>query len=198
MKKIFLLIILGVSITSCGNFGKRNSPTKADHFKAFIEKVGYINLPYSHDLNLDEENYNYQIDEKSTDSLFFDNYENLIIGVLPNTSDFYAILYFAIGDDLYPALKTFNKNGEKIDDQKICYGYCAGCDCDCDSCADITTIDADFKITMNYAIKATECDDDGNKIPETTICKIYTTTGQIKPDGTIYLKKEEEKNCEGF
>jgi len=197
MKKIFLLIILGASLISCGNFGKRNSPTKADHFKAFVEKVGYVNLPYSHDLDIDEEEYKYQIDVKSTDSLFFDNYENLIIGVLPDTSGFYAILYYIIGDDLYPALKTFDKNGEEIDKQIICYGNCAGCDYECDFCSEVTTITSDLKIKITSCIQITRCDDDENKIPETTICKIYTTTGQIKPDGTISLKKEEV-NCEGF
>lgn len=195
MKNILLLSFAGI-LFSCGSATKQREFTKAHYIRAFVEKVGYIDMPYSHNLNLDKEDYRYLIDYKSLDTLFFDVCDNQIIGVLSDTSNYFAVLYYRIGDDLYPSLMTFNKSGERIDDKKICYGFCAGCDCECDSCADVTTISKDLKINMTYYIEATECDSIGNKLFETTTCKIFKIEGLIQPNGLIALNKEIEIDCE--
>ncbi len=195
MKQLWIIVIIGI-LAGCGSSGNNKELSKADLMKAFVEKVGYVELPYTHDLNLDEENYQYLIDSKSTDTLFFNSYDKQIIGVLPNTSGFYAILYYSVGDDLYPSLKTFSKNGELIDSKEICYGLCAGCICECDSCSDITSISRDLRIAMSFYVKATECDSTGEQISGTTICKAYSTDGYIKPDGMIVLNERKEIDCE--
>jgi hypothetical protein len=193
-KKHWLILIFAGLLLSCVNTTKPRELTKADFIRTFVKKAGYIDLPYAHNLTTDNETYKYSIDSKSLDSLFFDNSINQIIGVIPDTTTYFAILYYDPGDDLYPSLRTFNKSGEIIDSKKICLGYSAGCGCECDSCSDLTTIGEDLKIEMSYYIKATECDSNGIKLPETTTCKVITVEGNVKPDGTIVLNEEREMN----
>ncbi len=195
MKKLLIIIITGL-ILGCTSSIKERVITKADFIRILAKKIGFINLPYSHNLNLDKEDYKYLIDSKSIDTLFFDNYDNQIIGVIPDTSKFFAILYYGIGDDLYPSIRTFSKNGDKIDSKMICYGFCGGCGCECDSCSDVTTIGNDLKIKLTHYIKATECDSVGEKIPETTTCKIFTIDGYVQSNGMIILNKQKEEDCD--
>ena len=192
MRYLMILISIGLFI-DCGTPKGNRDLTKADCIRNFVRKVGFVKLPYSHNLNLDKEEYKYLIDYKSNDTLFFKSPNNQIIGVLPDTLNYFGILYYSVGDDLYPCLVTFNKNGEKIDDQKISNGLCAGCGCECDSCSDITTITKDLKINSHFFLKSTDCDSIGNKILGTTKYYLSTVDGFIKTSGRIKLNEKVEK-----
>jgi len=192
MRYLMILISTGLLI-GCGTSKWNKDLNKADYIRNFISKVGFVKLPYSHNLNLDKEEYKYLIDYKSNDTLFFKSPINQIIGVLPDTLNYFGILYYAVGDDLYPCLITFNKNGEKIDDQKISNGLCAGCGCECDSCSDITTVTKDLKISSHLFLKSTDCDSIGNKIPSNTKCMLSIVDGFVNSAGKIKLNNEVKK-----
>lgn len=193
MKQITKLILILI-LTSCGNSNKDKTATKVDYIKTLIKKVGFQELPYSHDLMKDKEEYKYNVDRNSMDTLFFDDLNGHIIGVLPDTSKYYCFLYFGVGDVLYPCLTTIDKKGNKIDNKSICIGQCAGVMIDYDTCIDRVTIEKDLTINMFYKLHGfVEREDNITKVD--TICNQMIWTGRITKNGKIEVKETELESC---
>lgn len=88
----------------------------------FINKLKVISLPYSAYCSGD-----YKPDTSisySETRKLFDGYGS-VIGRLPSQSNFETIVLFAVGDDAYLVLKTFDKAGNSIADYQL-VNYCLG------------------------------------------------------------------------
>jgi hypothetical protein len=187
-----LKLIFALTLISCVH--NSHDRFKVDYVRSLIKKVGFQNLPYSHDLIDDKIDSKYDINRNSLDTLYFNDLNSHIVGVLPDTTNFYCFLYFGVGDALYPCLTTIDKNGNKIDSKSICIGQCAGIMIQYDTCIDNVTIEKDMTINMYYRLHGfVNSKNDSNKID--TICNMMIWTGRIDKNGKIIVKESELQGC---
>jgi hypothetical protein len=163
---------------------------RAKYIRSLIKKVGIQELPYSFDLTKDQIQSKYDIDRNSIDTLFFDDWNGHVAGVLPDTSNFYCFLYYSVGDALYPNLVTIDKKGKIIDKANICIGNCAGLMIDIDSCIDKVTINKDLSINLLYRVRGSA--ETRDSIPKTVkVNNQIIGKGKILKNGKIEISKGE-------
>ena len=137
----------------------------------------------------------YSVDKNSMDTLFFDDFNGSIEGVLPDTSTYFGFIYYKVGDSLYPFLTTIDKKGQIIDRQSIGIGACGGLAIDVDSCVDKVSINEKLEIDMFYKMRGTA--DTNDSIPQTVkICNWISGKGKITKDGKIEIRKGELEVCD--
>lgn len=173
-----------------------NQFSKANYLRIFVKKIGFVKLPYSYSLDLNDDDFKYLSDAGSNDTIFFPE-ERSIIGVLPDTSTYFGILYYEIGDDLYPKLIIFDKGGNKIDEALITNSTCPGWDCYFETCTDLATIDQKLNIHLYCRIETIDCDENGERMtgPDAYNCSVLEVFGKITKNGKIILGKELDKPC---
>ncbi len=174
---------------------KKNTDTNAhrlEYIRALVKKVGFQSLPYSYDLMESKINTKFTVDIHSMDTLFFDS--GAFGGVLPDTTNYFAFLYYQTGDSLYPFLTTIDKNGNVIDTKNIGIGACRGLLIDIDSCIDRVTIRKNLEIELLYKMHgSTESNDSIPSIIK--ICNQIVGRGKITNEGRILLTKGELMIC---
>jgi len=112
-------------------------------------------------------------------------------GILPDTTDFYKIIWLQPAEIEVPVLTTFSKTGKKISEKYLGVG---GCGSDCGfSCAEFITIGKDLTIFSRDSIKSSDCDTDGNLKPNTIKKYIRFEMGSVLKSGKIKMSKISEK-----
>jgi hypothetical protein len=182
--KLYLILFTTLVLTSCSD---KKTVTKGTFFE-LIPKLKVLDISFSYDLMTQDDENCYHTNKKE-DSLFT-NYTISIIGLLPDTVENYKILYLYPGDDYYPFLRTYSKDGRKIDDQNICYTDCAGWDRIMDSCTSKIKLLDNETIERYYKMTLTDCDSLDNKIPSTTRTIIHRQTISVDKKGEIIFGKE--------
>lgn len=85
---------------------------------------------------------------QESDTLIFGNQNTIsIIGTKRDTSNHFAFFYLVHGDDLIPAVVTFNKNGDLITREYIGQSCYQGCESDCRT---NVAISKDFEIEIRF------------------------------------------------
>lgn len=156
MRRI-LQVVSFIAMASCA----RENEVKSTAVKQFIEKLNMLSSGYEY--NLVSENDRGYYETVSADSLFFSEYV-LVIGYLPDTSQYYSILYLSAGDDLYPSLKVLAKSGHQLDSQVISYGDCAAGGCEIDSCISTIKLMDRHTILSALTLITLPCDSHGKRI----------------------------------
>lgn len=199
IKDILLLFSILICLIACDTHGLKDKTThdiKIEHFKTVIKSSGFIKLPLIFDANIENSlKTNYKVDLKGKDSLIFDSDIRSIIGFLPDTTEYYAILFYTAGDMLYPTIMTFDKKGNRIDRQIINAAGCAGhAALDVISCYDSVWISSELNIkSVSRVIGTVETED---SIPKTlNICNIRKVEGLIEKSGKIVLKNSDLIDC---
>jgi len=112
-------------------------------------------------------------------------------GILPDTADFYKIIWLQPAEIEVPVLTTFSKTGKKISEKYLSVG---GCGSDCGfSCAEFITIGQDLTIFSRDSITSSDCDTAGNLKPNTTKKYIRFEKGSVLKSGKIKMSKISEK-----
>lgn len=192
MKKIILLTPLLI-LFACSS-SRKNQPKNFDPqgLNKIIGQLPLLSLPWKHDLIRGDESFAYATDENSSDTLFFPQMAYLV-GLLPDTSVAYSIVYYLPGDDLVPFITSFDKSGKRMGAQVLTYSGCAGCGCECDSCASVVTLDGQLHLEISDFLQTTECDADGNKVPGTTKKQYRSQIGRILSSGEIKMGNIETR-----
>jgi hypothetical protein len=112
--------------------------------------------------------------------------------ILPDTSNYYSLVWFVPADNLAPLITTFSKNGDMISQELIGAGRC-GSDC-CYSCFETVTINRDHSIHAVDTISSCDCDEKGNPREDTRRNYIYLRTGSINKNGKIVMTEGKEEN----
>jgi hypothetical protein len=186
--KFIRIFIVSILLISCSQTSTDN--IRAKYISTLIKKVGIQELPYSFDLTKDQIISKHDINRNSIDTLFFDDWNGLVAGVLPDTSGYYCFLYYSVGDALYPNLVTIDKKGNIIDKANICIGNCAGLMIDIDSCIDKVTINKDLSIDLLYRVRGSvETQDSLHKTVK--VNNQIKGKGKILEDGKIEISKGE-------
>jgi hypothetical protein len=196
--RFFLIILIFVCFFSCKTVHKTEKESNIhEQIQYVIEKSGFIKLPLEFDANIETDlKSTYSVNRNSNDTLLFENGIFDIIGFLPDTMNYYAFLYFSIGDMLTPTIRTMDKNWRKIDEKFISIGACAGyVELDVTSCYDSVCIYKDLKIkSVSKVVGTVEIDEDSTS-QILDICNMRVLEGFIDKYGKINHKKSGIIDC---
>ena len=193
MKYWTILILLIFS--HCGQKKANSTSDRIEYIRALIKKVGIKELPYNYDMVKRNIHSKYSVDRNSMDTLFFDDLNGSIEGVLPDTSNYFGFIYYKIGDSIYPWLVTIDGQGKIIDRQQIGIGACGGLAIDVDSCVDRVSINKDLQIDMLYKMRGSA--DTNDSIPRAVkICNRIFGKGKITKEGKIEIILGKLEVCE--
>jgi len=184
---VFSILLMALVTLSCSRSRSDipNDRANLPRIKDFLNKIQEVPVGYKYDLQHQDSEGFYQTSK--IDSLFFSEYIS-VIGFFPDTSRHYSILYLEPGDDLYPSIKVFSKDGELTDSKTVCYADCAAGDCGMDSCSSFIQVASRSSIKRSILLVSAKCDSLGNKIPGTSSKKeksqvvVIDDVGHIKFD----------------
>jgi hypothetical protein len=188
MKLITYLTVFFV-LTSCSDAVNqtklRLESKRIEYLSDLIEKVGFLNLPISYDILKADFESKYTTKSNSIDTLFFESENVHVCGFLPDTSSYYCILYYQIGDLVYPKLLTIDKHGLIIDKKDLCLDVC-GAPVEVDSSINRFEIDKDLNIkSYFYCHGKVQTNDENPKIVE--VQEQEQGLGNISKKGKIKL-----------
>jgi hypothetical protein len=188
MKSITCLTIFFI-LTSCNSATNLTKPglesQRIAYLTDLIKKVGFLKLPISYDIEKADFESKYTTKENSIDTLFFKSANEIVCGFLPDTSRYYCILYYQIGDLDYPNLLTIDKRGAIIDRKGLCLNVC-GPPVEVDSSINRFEIDKSLNIkSFFYCHGKVETNDSIPKQLE--VSEKIDGTGNITKDGKIKL-----------
>lgn len=171
MKQIFLpIIVISIVLSSCSNnksetIGNTNSLDTLVMFKQFIAKFKPLKYPFLASTDCYYPDSNGIKFDPANDSIFiYDSEHNLPVGLLPDTANFYPVIYAAPTVCYLLILATYSKDGKLISQEQISNG----CGSDCGyTCSDNLTINSLQDITIVNNIEFFECDSAANETPGT-------------------------------
>lgn len=187
--------LASVIICACSTQAKKEDLStvtplaESSGFEKLLANLHPLDTGYTYDLVKQDAEGCYG--PKDGDTLYY-NPPFPILGVLKDTADIFSIIHFEPGDDLYPVLRTFDKNGKQIDREIIIYGHCAGWDCDFDECSEVFKISDRNTIEDVLTLVTTPCDSVGNKQPQLTKKTINRKIIRIGDQGGITVEEKTE------
>jgi hypothetical protein len=201
MRLISTYFILAIFLlTSCDNNKKENEnrilnveTSQTKPFREYLKKLQVRQLPFYYkgwtEASFDAGTL-YTLNQQSIDSLFFDIKDDNIkcYGILSDTTNFFGLIYFRIGDAPVPILATYSKSGQLLDKQDLLCNGC-GSDCDLEYCSYAAHVKKNLDIYIaDTLIYNGICD----TLQENVIKSIDSTfiaykTGKIEANGKINL-----------
>ena len=184
---------------SCISNTQKTTGIDDSHFRQFLKKFKPLQLPLT--MRLGELEYKSlpQFNAKSADTLFIKNKDGMDIfyGMLPDTTNYFALVVLPPGAaDYYPVLKTFDKSGKLVSDERLIDRGC-GVAPGLDYCSSTGVIKSDLSIYCVDTIKMGKVDSTYNEIEGTVEYYCSYIKGKINRDGKIILSAEKRKNLQG-
>ena len=169
-------------------------------FRNFANKFEKVDLPYSYRLTTKKGgniSKMVMIDKNSIDTMFvktpnFD--DTYCLGMISDTSDFYALIYFFPGYYYYPVLATYSKTGEFINQKPLTVTSCDST-CGLSYCSQTVALDQDFFIKSKDSIYYKYKCHVGNVEKEPLgLLKTISFLGKVNKNGIIELEKKLRKD----
>jgi hypothetical protein len=195
LNKVWLLVLILFLYASCNNSASKSKSTNSrtgstgrkpglSHFLSKFRLLPAENLR----LEFIMSDTNYVPLHEATDTLFTGY--GFAYGMLNDTSRFYGLLWYSSGADM-PGLKltTFNKLGEKMDEQWLTKDF-PGDDCGHEWYGYVF-IKPDMTILMRDSIVTYDCD---NGIPPRSTWKhqLDSTDAKVRTNGEIEFSKTRQ------
>jgi hypothetical protein len=188
MKICVLFTCLVLLLASCSTHPpEASSPKASPAFYTFISKFKVLSLPLKLDndsINGPHQNYK-QMDTE--DTLFIHEPYTLLYGLLPDTSNYYAVIILGASDALTPLVVTFDKNGKRISESSLMLGLCSGAGPGYGPCSAYCRIGVDYSIHGVDSVFVTAFDT--GAIAGTKQIQCDFKDGRILPDGKIALRE---------
>jgi hypothetical protein len=132
--------------------------------------------------------------EEDLDTLVFGNDIPVsIIGIVPDTSNYFCFFYLIPADDALPAVVTFNKKGELISRKLLIESCWKGAESDCEA---ILSISSTLEIIHSYREYQYEADDEGYYSNTPHEASGYIETSKIAANGEWILIERVEQSQE--
>ncbi len=174
-----------------------NQTQPIDIVREYYNKADKLQLPLvwentGNELPVDE-NKILRLEEKDT-LLFGKGLRELtLLGVVPDTFNFFTFLFYYPGDDLRPYLITFDKQGRLIDQHMT--GYNCGADCGFYCIGGVFTLNKDLRFTSRHMSYRAECDDQQIEMDTTKVAYVVMERkGKILANGKF--SEGEDKQVE--
>ncbi len=156
MKAIIIIVFFLTLFDSCNLATKNDNHDEKSYRReqlktihGLIRKVGFIKLPYSINLESLQDNYKvtYKLDYNSSDKILLEEgLHSDIIGFLPDTSNYYGILYYVHADMTLIQLMVYSKKGEIVTNRLVTDCNCSTFGGEIINCKDTTTIENNLSI----------------------------------------------------
>ena len=129
-----------------------------------------------------EGEFSYFFDESNEYLVYFS-----LLGVLPDTSQYYKILSLTCCSDYdIPYLFVFDKQGNIVSRIVLLSDMVCGVDCGY-RCADFLSLNQDGEIIRENKTQSIECDEMGNEIPGTLEEVNYLQRGKVNEEGVFMV-----------
>lgn len=127
------------------------------------------------------------------DTVIINNYTpTSLLGMLPDTANYFCLFYFIHADDVLPAILTYDKTGILISQKILAKSCWQGCESDCKS---IIKINLDLSIEFDYDEYLYQCDDQNfSNIPYEALG--YVEYSKIANNGELIFLKKIDKSKE--
>ena len=161
---------------------------KEEAFRRFRQKFRVLSLPLQLNLTGDFSPESYPaLTPATTDSLFVKSPDTPVrcLGMLPDTTNFYGIVWLAPAEVYQVVLSTFTKKGEMINERQLGVG---GCGTDCGfMCSETLLIRPDNTIYSADSVASSICNEAGEILRGTTKKYVKMITGSVQVNGKIDL-----------
>ena len=165
---------------------ERNKLEMTIHFRDFLNKFEMLNLPFITSTSC------YKPDSKVSrnldngdDSLFIKNFGgNITVGMFPDTSNFYALIYCAASECYMPILAVYTKDGIQLSEEQVSTGCGAGCGY---FCSDTLVVNSMSDVNLTNIVESYNCDSLGNETKGTWKRSIDITKISIDHKGIIKM-----------
>jgi hypothetical protein len=193
----FALLTISVLMISCGqvyNSGANKAVSKLDRITVWRDSTGFLELPFKVNFNTTT-NGTFRVKFWETDSIFRDDFKKVgdiyLMGMLPDTTNFYAVVFLAVGAFNNPGVITLDKSGNKVDLKILTREKCVmtGDMVSCEEYATIATIEKG--LTLAYYFQSIEGVGDSDE----GICSQFKSKGQINEKGEIELGLLTKTDC---
>jgi hypothetical protein len=196
------LLLASIFIFSCHNSNKDRAETASSvqsrstsvQFEKFISKFKMLSYPFAANTDC------YEPDTLTSVALDMDNDSTFInyvgpgvaVGMLPDTSHFYAVIYCTAAECYMPNLAVFSKTGQMLSKHEIAYGCGFGAGYVCsenlkiNSLNDILLIHKEEEYNLNKG---------GKEIKGTGTRTIKTYKYSITQNGVINFTADTVKNA---
>ena len=193
MKQLIIYTFLILSLTSCGQtrpLKPNENLERLNSFKTFINKFKVLTIPFVAETNCYEPDSSicFPLD-MDNDSIFIDYVGPAItIGLFPDTSIFYAVLYCQAASCYMPTLVVFSKDGKRLSKEEISNGCSPSPGY---RCSDSLTINSMTDIEQKLNEETFKLDENGNEMPGTSRAELLISHFSIDKSGQITKKVEK-------
>lgn len=161
------------------------------HIRKLYSQYPAIQLPFHYQTS---DTVSHIPAEEPLDTLIFGEYIPVyVIGILPDTSNYFCFFYFIPADDALPAVATFNKKGELISRKCLIESCWKGAESDCEA---ILSISPKLEISFSYREYLYEADDEGYYSNTPYEASGYIETSKIAENGEWILIERVEQSQE--
>ena len=191
MRKIFYIFVILIFGISCNSKPDSN---KEKLFRLFLTKFNPIELPYKLNPNkIDNRSAPITLDKKSIDKIFLKLSDHVLAeayGYLKDTTDFYKLVYYYVGDAFYYKIAVFDKQFNKVTDAAISNeDCCVPWEPGSNYCSTTIEFNKDNTIICTDSIDNNGIDSLGYIIDSNRIIKTYVRKLKIEKNGQITVKK---------
>jgi hypothetical protein len=195
MTRRFLLFLFVIFSYACKNSSKTgdfagDNPNKIDRIKVWRDSTSFVDLPFKASFG-SKTTKTFRIwNEDSIFSGDFSGGEIYIVGLLPDTTNYYGVIYKVVASVADFGLITFDKTGKKISSEELTKYKCVIYSGDVLSCVEYTNIGTD--LSLDYYFKSVVA---GEGMSTDTVYSCFARKGQISASGKIQLSDEKETDC---
>lgn len=146
-----------------------------------------IHLPFLHHIQGSEAITTFDAKHGLDTLIFAQDVPCAIIGVIPDTSNYYGFFYLIAADAPIPTLITYDKKGNLINKSMLAVSCWQGCESDCRS---VIKIDKQLKIEFRYEEFEFDFDHDKNWCGASPITASgFVKQSYVDPSGTVIETK---------
>jgi hypothetical protein len=186
---LFITIIYGCKNDRTGD-SPHDIPSKVDRIKVWRDSTSFVELPFKANFG-SRTTKTFRIwNEDSIFSGDFSGGEIYVVGLLPDTSNYYGVVYKAVASVANFGLITFDKTGKKIDSEKLTRDKCVIYAGDVLYCVEYTNIGTD--LSLDYYFESVVA---GEGMSTDTVYSCFARKGQMSASGEIQLSDEKEADC---
>ena len=179
MKKIIFITLIATLMFSCKEESNKNK-----NFAAFLNTIPELKLPFTANSYADLQT-KVQID--TTFNKYNDIYANGIYGKIKINDSINAIIYLLAGDNVFPKIVTYNKQGAKIAEQ-ILVNLPGGSDGYNGNGSSFLNLSKDLEIQIVDTTNSFDRDSSDVIIEKSRTTEITIEKYKIKSNGQILLK----------
>jgi hypothetical protein len=190
------LIILSLGCKIKNENSDKIKPSKLQRLEYIRDSIGFISLPFIANFDSTIKN-TYRIFMSEDDSIFRQEFQRLgdlyLIGFLPDTTNFYCILFNSVAAVVQPGLITLDKRGNKVSSAYLTKENCLIYVGDILLCKEYTIINKD--LTLDYYYKSIVIQEKSDFSLD-TVCTNLERKGKINNKGEITIGQMNVINCQ--